>query len=387
MVVTGAGSGTSAEIGFSSALETLKGLAAEFATNYIAVAIRGTVPVAGAKIYMGDASFSNYYEITINTNDVNAVVDIGDGWKLLVADATDASVVTTTGTPTVSGAKRMKVTFFSYANVAAGTVWLGYAGVVKKPKATVVLTADDAYAEWYNYLFPAMAERGIPGSFSIDAGYLDKTGFMTQRQLRNALEAYGEFIEYVNHGANNLAYTGANLAAYTDNIIKCDNLLKELGVPEASRKLHTYVQGQFDQSLVDWLVAAGYTSARQVGASDRSQFQIAAHLSAADTSRNSLYGIPAGCNLEIAQPLDTVIGYIEKAKARGTVFFLMGHEFKAAPGAQAYVAGYHATHGMSNLLDYLAAERDAGRIDLMKWSEYRQSFGIGRAVTGVTVLS
>jgi hypothetical protein len=81
--------------------------------------------------------------------------------------------------------------------------------------------------------------------------------------------------------------------------------------------------------------------------------------------------------------VSTVIGYIEEAKVLGSVFFIMGHEFKAASGIQAYVAGYHGTHGMDNLLDYLAAERDAGNIDIVKWSDYVGNLRQGRPVVGV----
>lgn len=160
-------------------------------------------------------------------------------------------------------------------------------------------------------------------------------------------------------------------------------MLQGWGVPAASRMIHTYVQGQYDQALIDWLVSNGYTSAREVGGSNRSQFNLATHLTKPNTGRHSRYAIPAGCNLSIAQPVPTVIDYIEEAKARGSVFMMMGHEFKNAPGPQSYVAGYHATHGMSNLLDYLAAERDAGNIDIMKWSDYVRTFSQGQPVTGV----
>jgi hypothetical protein len=181
-----------------------------------------------------------------------------------------------------------------------------------------------------------------------------------------------------------VSYSGGNFTQYTNNIRTCDQLLKSWGVPEKSRSLHTYVQGQYDQTLINWLVSNGYRSAREVGASNRSQVNLAAHLSVPNVSRSSRYAIPAGCNLSDAQPVSQVIDYIENAKVRGTTFFIMGHEFKAAPGPQAYVAGYHATHGMSNLLDYLAAERDAGNIDLVKWSTYVDSMSTGRAVVGVS---
>lgn len=377
-VVTGEATGTAFEVGFSSALQIVQGAAAEVLDNYVAIAVHSPVPVYTAKIYIGDATFDNYYEIAASD-----FVDLGGGWSLLYADAKGAGVVTTSGTPDLVGPKRMKVTCLTSQLVGPGTYRIGYAGVVKRTKATVVLTCDDNYIEWYNYLFPAMVERGIPGSFSIDAGYVGTAGFMSEAQLREVIDAHGDLIEYVNHGANNIAYTSGTADAYKQTILQCDDLLTRIGIPDASRKIHTYVQGSYDQALIDWLVGEGYVSAREVGASDRSQNHLAAHLSVPNASKQSLYAIPAGCNLGASQPVSTVIGYIENAKARGEAFFLMGHEFKAAPGTQTYVAGYHETHGMSNLLDYLAAERDAGNIDLMKWSQYVDSMSRGKKVVGV----
>jgi len=380
----GAPSGTAFEVGVSGASVAIRGVARELLSGYAVVAVNGTAPITAAKLYIGDAGYANYYEVNITNNALNAVKDIGNGWRLLMADCSLAGVVSVQGAPNLDGLKRMKVTCFSDANPPSGSVWVGFAGVVKKPKPTVVLTCDDGYSEWASYLFPAMKERNVPGSFSIDAGYVSAPGFMTEQQFRTSLATYGDLIEYVNHGANNVAYAPASFAQYTANILQCDALLKEWGVTDESRKLHTYVQGQFDQSLIDWLVSNGFKAAREVGASNRSQFHLAAHLGIPDVNRNSRYAIPAGCNLSNAQPVATVIDYIEEAKLRGSAFFLMGHEFKVAPGPQAYVAGYHATHGMSNLLDYLAAERDAGRIDLVKWSTYVESMSLGRPVVGVS---
>lgn len=381
--VTGTATGTAFEIEVPAASLRIQGAARGLLSGYVAIAVKGTKPVESAKLYVGDAGFANYYEITINDDSNNAVVDLGDGWRLLMADTTIAGVVTVQGTPNLDGLKRAKVTCFCLSEPTPGAFWLGFAGVVKKPKATVILTSDDGYTEWFNYLFPAMTERGIPGSFSVDAGYIGKPGFMTDTQFQQVVRQSGDLIEFVNHGANNVAYSPANFAQYKQNILACDSVLSGWGVPAASRKLHAYVQGQYDQDLIDWLIEQGYTSAREVGGSNRSQFNIAALLSQPNISRHSRYAIPAGCNLSNAQPVETVIDYIETAKAKGGAFFIMGHEFKAAPGPQAYVAGYHATHGMSNLLDYLAAERDAGNIDLIKWSDYVKSFRTGRPVLGV----
>ena len=380
---TGTASGTAFEIGVPTAAVRIQGAARVLLSGYVAIAVKATVPVSAVKLYIGDGSFANYYEISIADNAVNAVVDIGNGWRLLLADTTVAGVVTASGSPDLDGLKRMKVTCFCSSNPTAGSVWLGYAGAIPKPKPTVVLTCDDGYSEWFDYLFPAMVERGIPGSFSVDAGYIGKAGFMTSSQFVDTLSTNGDMIEFVNHGANNVAYSAGTAAQYKQNILACDAVLSGWGVPSASRKIHTYVQGQYDQALIDWLIAQGYTSAREVGGSNRSQFNIAALLSQPNISRHSRYAIPAGCQLDVSQPVNTVIDYIETAKAKGGAFFIMGHEFKAAPGAQAYVAGYHATHGMSNLLDYLASERDAGNIDLIKWSEYVKSFRTGRPVLGV----
>lgn len=379
LVVTGSPSGVNMEVGIPGATHPLPADAVPYNQQSLVVAVRSAASAVNAVgLFVGDASYANFDRFNATRS-----ADLGDGWALFTIPINAASGAIVgpvgTGAPT-SGNIRSKVNFGTGGPLfTAGEYWLGGAWVTGQQRPRVVLTFDDGYAEWTSYLAPALAERRLPATFGIDRGYVDQTGYITTAQISALLNHSSKLFDLCNHGANNQSYVGVGLANYLANIDYCDAFLSGLGVPEKTRKLHAYVQGSYDSTLRDALVARGFRSARAVGASNRAVYPLLTAYDATGVSTRvaemGMYALPASCNLGNTQNVGTVTGYINNAKAVGQTFFLMGHEFKAtAASSQTYIAGYDAAgsagYGMSNLLDWIANERDAGRLDVVSWSDW-----------------
>lgn len=300
-----------------------------------------------------------------------------DGWALFGKLSVGAS--STTGTPNLAAAVRAKVRVVCSANVVAGDIWVAPAYVTPQPKPTVVFTCDDGYYEWA-WLVTEAAKRGVPISFGIAKDYIGTAGFLTEAEMLAIANHTSGLFELTNHAAVNNSLDTLGLAAYKADVDACRDYLIALGCDANAARCHQYVQGRFDQTLIDALQADGYLSAREVGSSNRRAETLPIAIEGA--ANDHLFKIPATCNLEIAQNLSTVQNYITNAAQLGTAF-IMGHKFRAAAGALTWVAGYDDSHGVLNLLDWLAYQRDVNGWRLLKWSQWYQEVRSGSEYAAV----
>jgi peptidoglycan/xylan/chitin deacetylase (PgdA/CDA1 family) len=333
----------------------------------------GVFPNTATRFFISDSSFANYKRY-------NALEQVltSDGWRIWTVNSNESGAVDDiNGTPTLTGSKRIRVTFSTATTIENGTYYVGGISVVPPRKPCVVLTFDDGYDEVYSYLAQALRARGLPASFSIDGGYVNTGGYMTATQLAEL--AADPLFELTNHGMNNVNYTGANLSTYLANIDACDAILTSVGASAAGKKLHAFIQGSHDATLITAMIARGFTSMREVGGMNRYCRPILARYNGQHTvtSAHNRYTLAAGANLESGLSVATTQTYIQTAMGAGGMFMVMGHKFEAAAGVGTWVAGYDTTHGMSNLLDWIAQERDAGRLDVVRWSDWAAGLDAG----------
>lgn len=374
-IVSG-GTGVNFQLGVQGATtSTIPVVARSLATNGFVVAVKppAGIDLTAANTYLGNADYSLFKARSVLSENPNRIWKDADGWTYayFAGDTEDASYVSGPGEydATFATPVRWKIRF-EVANTGEhnGTWHVG--GIFTAPTSqvpTVLLTCDDGYDELHDWLAPACKERGIPLSLSIDAGYIDTAGYMTTAQLAELMADESGLFEATNHGKLNQSYATVGLTQYLANMAECDALLASVGAPENGRKCAVYVQGSYDATLIASLRALGYRSAREVGSStgQRGRGVIAAYRG------NEVLSLPALCNLQSGVSVATVTGYIETAKARNNaVCAIMGHKFGASAATQKWIAGYDATHGMLNLLDYLADERDAGGILMPGWGNW-----------------
>jgi hypothetical protein len=377
-VVTGSPNGTALDIGVSTAAFSLDAEAQLLATRGIVVAVKadaiGTGGIASVRVLVGDGTYANVWEVAASESVVDA-----DGWRIFMAHPSEAGALTVTGTPVATGARRCKIRISANGSlVQQGTYHVAVAAAAPAQKGRLVLTCDDGYDEWHDYLLPALVERSLPASLSVDSIYADSVGFMTTPQFRQWASHPAELFEFTNHAGNNEAFVNIGLGPYLARVDACDAYLARIGAAESSRKLHVFVQGSTGAPLVAALQARGFVSGRVVGGSTGQSRRPL--LAALDSSTAQLFDIPVAANLQSGVSVATVVGYIQAAINAGTTVFLMGHKFEPTAGVITYVNGYDAAHGMSNLLDYIALERDAGRLDVLKWSDWVAACRRGRTL-------
>jgi len=380
-VVTG-GSGTNFEIGTSAASVTVPAKARDVETVGYVLALNvpnGVTLGASCLLYLTQDGYTSFKSLGAPNDYLHKYTD-SDGWTYLYFDPSFAGLTGGAATINYAAAVQTKLRItVSSAGTQPGNWYIG--GLFACPASAlpvVLMTVDDGYDDWNDYLLPACKERGIPVSMGLDPYYVDTAGYMTRAQWLQWIEDESGLFEATNHGYNNQSFGTVGLAQYLANVATADAYLAGLGVPDRSRYLHQYVQGSYDQTLVSAMRNLGYRSIRDTSAYDTSTRGVMTALKA-----DNLYYLRAGVSLGNAVTVAQAIAALETAKTQpNPVFAVMGHKFEATAGSTiTWIAGYDPSYGMSNYLDYLADERDAGRILMPGWGEWAaQVSRTGRAV-------
>lgn len=362
LTVTSAGTSPNLECGLTGASFTLDADAQQLLSRQLAVAVRvgpGNA-ISTVVLYLGDAGYTNF-----STWEMGLAAQIGE-WAIYVKAAAGAS--TTAGTPNFAAAVRGKVRVVMTGNVQPGDVWISSPYVLPAPDKTVVLTFDDAYSEW-TWLAAEAAKRGIPIAFGMASDYVGTAGFLTESEVRSIANNYNGLHVVTNHARVNDSYNTLGLAAYLSHVEYCRDWLVARGCDPRGASLHQYVQGFYDQSLINALKARGYLSCREVGASNRPSRNSA--IAAVGATSDELYKLPATVNLDVTQNLATVQSYLTNSSATGTAF-VMGHRLAAAAGSITWVKGYDDNHGVLNLLEWLAERRDVDGWRIPSWLDWHE---------------
>lgn len=383
LAVAAGSTGKYVECGFAGATYTIPAQVQRAVTTGYVVAVK---PPAGAtldnttngacEIYLGDATYANFAKFIAKLTNVPAVTD-SDGWVYLHCDPQDTGAKAVTGTEVnYASALRAKIRFYTLNNGGPSGDWYigGIWACPPAAKPVVIFTLDDGFEEWHSFIRPEAKKRGIPVSMSVGSGLIDTAGYMTSAQVKEIIDDPSGLFSVHNHSRLNASYATLGLTEYLAGLDHCDSLLSSLGCPEIWRKIHPYVQGSYDQALIDAMKVRGFLSMRVVGVQTGNTLKAVS----AALKTNDIFTIPSSSSLDNANTVATVIGYIESAKARNSpVHFIKGHEFKAAQGELAWIAGYHDSYGVLNLMDYLADERDAGNITLATWGDWVESIYYG----------
>lgn len=321
--------------------------------------------ISAVQYFIGNDT-SNYHVI-----DLVQVATMPNG--LLVYSRLTPGVQSTVGTPNLANACTLcKLRITAGANPADGDIWyIGEGYALPLPTPTVVWTNDDGYVEW-TWLAAEAAKRGIPMSFGV-AMYNVDTEISQSALLAIAKHSSGLF-ELTDHARVNSSYATLGLGPYMADVNACRDYLISLGCDPIAARCHQYVQGSNDQTLRDRMKAEGYLAAREVGSINRRAVNEA--IAIEGTSCDYKYKIPATTNLGNTYNLSTVQSHITAAAQYGSAF-IMGHRYAAAAGPNTWVAGYDASYGALNLMDWLAQKRDESGWQLLRWSEWQSRIHSG----------
>ncbi len=363
LTVTTAGTSPNLECGIAGATFTLDADAQQLLSRQLAVAVRvgpGNA-ISEVVLYLGDAGYTNFCTWVLGL-----AAQIGE-WAIYVKAG--AGATSTTNTPNFAAAVRGKVRVIMTGNVQPGDVWIASPYVLPPPDKTVVLTFDDGYSEW-KWLAAEAAKRGIPIAFGIASDYVGiGSTYLTEAEVRSIANDYNGLHVVTNHARANDDYDTLGLATYVSHVEYCRDWLVARGCDPRGASLHQYVQGSYDQSLINELKSRGYLSCRGVGTSNIPSRNAA--IAAVGATSDELYSLPATVNLDVSQNLATVQSYLTNSSATGTAF-VMGHRLAAAAGSITWVKGYDDNHGILNLLDWLAERRDVDGWRIPSWLEWHE---------------
>lgn len=295
--------------------------------------------------YGGTTGYGRYWQNThalsnSNTNRFN-------GEHQVVVGPTRAAAFNTF----VKGTDTLAVTKLRITPVAGAdrNVWIDAVVIPARGPGVVLLTYDDGFRSWINYVLPDLQRNGLVASFAFQQNIIgtNDTLYLNSTDIR-LLSAYGH--EMAPHQVANTRYndgtSGTQTATqYQTDYRTCISALRGIVGTAASCDYHPYVQGGVNQSLIDTLRADGLRVGRGV-----------------DNSRHNFYTAGLGRGIyslktayldSSAPDLATLIQAVDDCERYGTALVLMGHDF--APGATP-ASTLWSTENHTALIDYIGAK-------------------------------
>ena len=292
----------------------------------------------------GRYSQQNYQISTSNVNRYNGEFAFSAGPVRQTAVGTFVHGVDTLN------ATKIRIT----GNAAAANVWVDAVVVPARGRGVVLLTYDDGFRSWIDYVLPDLARNGLVGSFGFQQNLIgtNDTLYLNSSDIR-AMSAAGHEISphQVANTRFNDGTSGTQTAAqYQTDYRTSLAALRGIVGADASCDYHPYVQGGHNQSLIDTLRAEGLRIARGVDNN-------AHNFHSAGLGR-SIYSMKTAYMDSSGPDLATLITAVDNAEKYGTTAVFMGHDFGPnAPSASYWTASLHA-----QLIDYIGAKVRAGRL-------------------------
>lgn len=130
-------------------------------------------------------------------------------------------------------------------------------GTAKLPKKPVILTFDDGYRDFYEYVFPILKKYQVKAVAYIVPGFLDEPNNLTHRQLKEIADS--NLVEIAAHSVNHVYLRGLDEKRVKYEVEQSKQMLeKELNIPVVS---FAYPYGAFDLKAMDIVKDAGFKSA------------------------------------------------------------------------------------------------------------------------------
>jgi len=332
----------------------------------LAVAVRSSnmTAVDGvASVFLGDSTFTNYYSFTGQRNAANVPQANWVAGDWIIARGTTS---TPTGSPTFTGAKRLRINFTVTSVATATQLWIGFVGIAAPKKSTVILSIDDGYASCYSFVADVARYYKIPVSFGIDRAYVGSANYMTAAQIQELHADRSNLFEFVTHGFNNTNLTAAGSAsAYVQQQVDTRNYLRSLGILGDGPNHHPWVQSLYSNDAQSQLKAAGFLSARMGATSPLSMHD--ALMTTGDEKR--VYQLCNCCTLTTGLSLAQAQTAIDTAcdTENYGVTHVNAHDFAAADAANPPTWSYDK---FVDLMGWLDKKRTDGECDIKTWGQW-----------------
>ena len=333
----------------------------------LAVAVRSSnmTAVDGvANVFLGDASFSNFYSFTGQRNSANVPQAnwVANDWMI----TRGTTVSTGAGSPTFTGLKRLRINFTVTSVGTPTQVWIGFVGVAAQKTPTVIVSIDDGYASGYSFVADVARYYKIPISFGIDRAYVGTTGYLTSAQILELHADPSGLFEFVTHGYNNTSLSDAGSASvYVQQQIETRAYLRSLGINGDGPNHHPWVQSIYSNDAQSLMNANGFLSARMGAATPLSMHD--SFMATGDEKR--VFQLCNCCTLTTGLSLAEAQTAIDSAcdtEGYG-VTHVNAHDFAAADAASPPTWSYDK---FVDLMGWLAQKRTDGECDIKLWGQW-----------------
>jgi hypothetical protein len=228
-----------------------------------------------------------------------------------------------------------------------------------KTKPTIILTFDDGFRSWYDFVAPLARYYDIPCTFAITCDLTGTANYMTAAQITELFNDESRLFDITNHSTVHTNYSTLGAAAYYANIVRCREFLRGIGITGDGPSHHPYVESVWGNDLLALMRAGGFLSARA------SAIVIGDSKDQLIPNDKLTYSLNICTTLDQSHTVAQCLTDIAQVVTWNGFGMVMAHDIAAADGP--YTWSYAKT---TELFASLAAARDAGTYEIKSWSRW-----------------
>ncbi len=143
-----------------------------------------------------------------------------------------AAIAVTAGSPVVANRMRAKFATTLTSSASNESIWIGFFGILpSRKKPTVIVSMDDGYLTWYDFIRPLAKYYNIPVSMSIAGGILGTGNKMSIAQARELAADSSRLFDFNNHSYSHLyLVAGKEAEQINDFMLNVSFMRDTLGV-------------------------------------------------------------------------------------------------------------------------------------------------------------
>jgi peptidoglycan/xylan/chitin deacetylase (PgdA/CDA1 family) len=275
-----------------------------------------------------------------------------------------AAIAVTAGSPVVANRMRAKFATTLTSSTSNESIWIGFFGILPaRKKPTVIVSMDDGYLTWYDFIRPLAKYYNIPVSMSIVGGLLGSGNKMSIAQAQELANDSSRLFDFTNHTYDHLTLVpGVNESAQIANFQKNRDFLRNtIGVLDDGPLHLIYPGGVTSLAQYAQAKAAGFLTGRKnqlcwMHGQDQT-------LASGEDDGRFVQNIVTV--LDDTQTIAQVKTAVDGIVTRNEVGILEGHNSAATSAADTW-----SRQNYEELFADLAARRDAGTVEVKSISRW-----------------
>jgi len=268
------------------------------------------------------------------------------------------------GSPVVANRMRAKILASLTSSASAQSIWFGFFGILPaRKKPTVIISMDDGFLTWYDFIRPLAKYYNIPVSMSIVGSLLGSGNKMSIAQAQELANDSSRLFDLTNHTYDHLTLVpGVNESAQIANFqTNRDFLRNTIGVLDDGPLHLIYPGGVTSLAQYAQAKAAGFLTGRKnqlcwMHGQDQT-------LASGEDDGRFVQNIVTV--LDDTQTIAQVKTAVDGIVTRNEVGILEGHNSAAASAADTW-----SRQNYEELFADLATRRDAGTIEVKSISRW-----------------